>query len=143
MTYRVIEIPGGSTKYDDAPSIHIAAGSGSFATVVIRYISGMSRGGQSPPLAEIIFSRVIEYRWIHEDYYYVSGGEAAGFRLIEIIDSKYVEEMAANSPWRRYPGKRFGPFIPESDVRHFRLPFDDYGVFDIIALGVSVREMSK
>jgi hypothetical protein len=143
MSYREIDIPGGSTKFDDSPQVHIAAKSGEFATLTLTYISGVSRDGQPPPLANITFTGVIEYRWMHYMYHYLNGDGIGRFRLMEIINSEYVEEIAANSPWRRYSGRRFGPSVRESEVKHFRLAFDDYGIFDIIASDVSIREVTR
>jgi len=53
-----------------------------------------------------------------------------------------VENMASKGARRKHAGQRFGEVIKESEVKHYRLAFDEYGKFDVIALGVSVSEVA-
>lgn len=146
MAYKVIEIPGGGTRLEDAPSVRILGASGEPVTLIIQYHARETVEGQPPLFGEITFFDVLEYRWIadfvdYEDY--PEHEKDFEFGLVEIIDSKYIENMASKGPWRDFPGQRFGPGIKESSVRHFRIVFDEYGKFDIIAFEVSVRETSE
>ena len=143
MVCITIPIPGGSTRFEDAPVVRIAGGGDEPMTVTITYNAAEITGGRPPLLAEITFISVLEYRWVAQfvDYYPDDDEENFEFGLIQITDSKHIEDMAAKGPWRNYPGQRFGDVIAESNVKHFRIAFDNYGLFDVIALGVVVREV--
>ena len=144
MAYVVIAIPGGSTRYDDAPQVRILGASGESLSIVITYRATAIRPDQPPILGEITFLDVLEYRWIADVVDYEEHPQHHNdfeFGLIQITDSEYIKNMAAKGPWSHYPGQGFGPTIPESHVKHFRLAFDEYGRFDIIALGISIREI--
>jgi hypothetical protein len=140
MTYKIIEIPGGSTTLDDGPNIKIVGASNEPVSVIVTYIAGGSVEGRV--FGEITFDNVLEYRWIagfvdYDDYPQHKQDYELG--LIEVLNSAYVENMASKGPLRELSNQRFGAATKEKDVRHFRLGFDDYGCFDVIALAVSVR----
>ncbi|MET0645673.1 MAG: hypothetical protein ABW208_03570 [Pyrinomonadaceae bacterium] len=145
MAHRVIGIPGGSTKFDSAPSVRVEGAEDEPVKLVVKYHSRETTGGAAPMYGLITFTDVLEYRFVasffeYEDY----AGHERDFRfgLIEILDSEYVENMAARGARREHAGQRFGEVIKESEVKHYRLAFDDYGQFDVIALGVSVGEVT-
>jgi hypothetical protein len=143
MAYLTIPIPGGSTRFEDAPVIRITGGGDEPLTVTICYNAAETTGARSPLLAEVTFTNVLEYRWVAHfvDYYPDDDEGNFEFGLIQIVDSKHIEEMAAKGPWREYPGRRFGDVIAEAEVKHYRMAFDDYGLFDIIALDAVAREV--
>lgn len=144
MAHTVIAIPGGSTRFEDAPRVRILGASGESVSIVITYRASAIHPDQPLLWGEIIFSDVLEYRWIADFVKYEDHPRHQDdftFGLIHITDSAYVKTMAAKGPWRHARGHGFGDVIPESHVKHFRLAFDEYGRFDIIALGVSIREM--
>lgn len=144
MAYKVISIPGGSTTYDDCPRVQIISSDISKPTLIIKYIAGEFVENQPQLYGEITFLQVMEYRWVAFDYAYSpyqQDEQGEGFELIQIIDSKWIENIAAKGWFQKYPGQRFGPVIQESDVKHFRITFDDYGIFDIIAFDISVKEI--
>ncbi len=147
MAYLKIDIPGGRTIYEDAPSVQIVCTASSWASLIIKYAAAEYVEGQPQLYGEITFKNVMEYRWVVFGYDYSPYSddeyEGEGFELIQITDSKQVEDMASKSPFRYYPGKRFGPVIDESRVKHFRISFDDYGSFDVIAFDVSVRSLTE
>ncbi|HXL91186.1 MAG TPA: hypothetical protein VN969_19760 [Streptosporangiaceae bacterium] len=86
------------------------------------------------------FQSVFEYRWIAFDQAYaISNRGDSGFALIEILDSGMIASMLDHGIYSGEPkGKRFGGTIHEDHLRHYRIGFDDYGVFDIICLNVQV-----
>ncbi|PYP84748.1 MAG: hypothetical protein DMF61_19200 [Blastocatellia bacterium AA13] len=142
MAHRIIEIPGGRTTNDDAPEVKIVAPSDHPVTLIIMYYAGGT--AENRVFGELSFEHVLEYRWkadfvCYEDH--PEHEEDAKLGLIEIIDSRYVADMATKGQLRDYPGKRFGLGLNETQVRHFRISFDDHGRYDIIALEVSVREI--
>ena len=148
MAYKIIEIPGGTTTLDDAPQVQIIGSSGTGVTVVIKYNSSYIEEGKPSRFGEITFSGIFEYRWVKSDFEYEAHPEHEGdyeFGLIEIMDSAYIEDMASKGSRRDYPGERFGfgRDFPESRVRHFRLAFDDYGRFDVIAVEVTIKEIDE
>lgn len=146
MNVQTIPIPGGSTRFDDAPIVEIQAGRNQPLSLVVRYVAGQHQAGQPALLGEITFKDVLEYRWIESEVEYEDFTEhedAYEFGLIQIQESRYIERMAAKGPWRDFPQQRFGGTIHEEDIKHFRLAFDEYGRFDVIALGVVIREINS
>lgn len=142
MNAIAIPIPGESTKYDEVPVVFVQSPRNQPLTLTIRYIANTIDPQGSVTYGEIIFHGVLEYRWIVSDVEYEDFAEHEGdytFGLIQIEDSQYVERMAAKGPWRDFPNERFGGVIKEQDVKHYRIAFDDYGRFDVIALGVRVQ----
>ena len=142
MAYKLIEIPGASTLHEYNPEVRILGVSDGPISLVITYHAGETEEGRSY-LGEITFSQVLEYRWIsslspYEDI--PEHKQDRAFGLIEILHSAYVENMASKGMRREYPGERFGNGLKDADVKHFRLSFDEYGKFDIIAIEVSVKK---
>jgi len=103
---------------------------------------------------EIRFNTVIECRFGWDTYFYDDFPEvnemeweflAANNELdfIEIVGSPYIENMLSKG-LRSHLKDRMGGGswggIQESDVKHYRIAFDNYGRFDILALGVVTRE---
>jgi hypothetical protein len=114
MAFRTIDIPGGSTSYEDAPSVRVIAAPDEDVSLVLAYRASSEAEGSL--FGEITFSSVLEYRWRSAENLYEEHSEHANdiaFGLIEVLDSRYIETMAS----------------------HGKLN----GVFDVIALGVSVR----
>ncbi len=143
MAHDDIPIPGDRTSYEDNPEVQIVHLSDHPLSMVIRYHSRATRQDEKPVFGEITFSDVLEYRWVdaENEYFLFPDEDDYKHGLIEILNSKYVENMAAKGSQRDRPGKRFGPLVEESSVHHFRLAFPHYGCFDVIARGVSVREI--
>ena len=143
MAHTAIEIPG-DPGAAEVERVQIVGGTDESPTVIVTY-GAAGRHADSPMVrAEISFSDVLEYRWKAFDLTYEDFPEHEedyAFGLIEVTDSRYIENMAAKGPLRAQPGQRFGPFLKEADVRHFRLAFDDWGELNVVALGVSVKQL--
>ncbi|HWS90119.1 MAG TPA: hypothetical protein VN282_24330 [Pyrinomonadaceae bacterium] len=145
MAHQVIDIPGGSTMFDAAPSVRVEGAEDEPVTLVVKYRSKWIVPGEAPAFGLITFTDVIEYRFVATFFGYEDhAGHESDFRfgLIEIVNSAYVENMASKGARRKHAGQRFGEVIKESEVKHYRLAFDEYGKFDVIALGVSVSEVA-
>lgn len=148
MKYKVLEIPGNTTIYEDNPEV----------TVIRNHLSGphLSIKYAAVPLQHLpshtvhtygllIFSHVLEYRWVHGDVSYphftndTSDGSGE-FTLIEIEDSKWIEMMTLQSGYlqaiKLYPER-----LRKITIIHYRLTFDEYGVFDILARDFMSKEI--
>jgi len=94
----------------------------------------------------IVFSNVLEYRWQegyleYEDF--AAHKDDYEFGLIEVINSEYIKNMASKGVRADFSEHRLGEGINDTEVKHYRLAFDEYGRFDVIALNVSVSEISE
>lgn len=91
-------------------------------------------------ITRVVFDDVLELRWIESRQYYVptDQGEHA-FALIEITDSERVERMKSMGPHRELPqGERLG-LLRESDLRHFRIGFDEHGTYDVLCTEITIE----
>lgn len=106
--------------------------------LVLQYDVVRQDGG--PGSVTLTFRNVLEYRCVDSDFeYYVADKEDFEFDLIEIKPSGLVELMARSGMHRVAGlGERLGGVVRESDVRHFRIGFDHYGVFDVLCLDLDV-----
>lgn len=140
MAYKIIDIPGKDTTLDVAPQFEVINTEGC-PIVIIRYYCRYIEEG--PALfGQLKFSTVFEYRWIHDMIEYTDFPEHKDDYengLIEIRNSSYVENLASKGPKRDRTGRRFGLYLAEEAVRHFRIGFDHYGIFEIIALEVDIQ----
>jgi len=142
--YKVIKIPGGSTEADNEPRVQILGGGNIPLELLITYHTGQSEGTKVR-LGEIRFTNVLEYRWISDTIWYYPYGDDKNFifGLVEIFKSEYIEDIASKGKYKDYIGRRFGPNIDEALIRHFRLSFDEYGYFDVVAFAVSIKETTQ
>ncbi len=146
MPYNMISIPSGSTRFEDAPTIQVIGNSNSDVALSIKYHASENTGGRPLVFGLIVFSNVLEYCWQADYVEYEELSEHEDdfeFGLIEILRSSYIENMAAKGVKAQFSGHRFGEGINDAEVKHYRLAFDDYGRFDVIALSVSVSEIHE
>lgn len=140
MAYKIIPIAGESTTREVAPRFEVVNTDGC-PIVIIRYHCRYIEEG--PPLyGQLTFSDVLEYRWIDDMIEYDDFPEHKDDYengLIEILNSSYIENLKSKGYGHHVAGQRFGPYLPEKDVKHFRVGFDHYGTFEIIALKVDVQ----
>lgn len=100
-------------------------------------------------IGEIVFRNVFEYRWVSEMISYeefVEHRGDGGLCLYEILNSRYVAKIAPNtySPSEVSEDQVLvAGVIPVSHIRHFRIGFDDYGSFDVLAEDVLIRKASQ
>ena len=141
MAHRVLECPGQTTRYEDCPQLAMTGGGNTSLGLTLRYCASAIADDGTILAGEIVFSDVLEFRWIEHDAAYEEHPEHDDdfrFGLIEIENSAYVETMASRSGWRNHAGTRIRG-RPESEVRHFRIGFDDWGRLDVIATRIAMR----
>jgi hypothetical protein len=145
MTHRVIQIPGGTTRFENRPQVTFAGGGNTSVSVTVIYRATERTQDVPPTLGEIVFADVLEFRWIEHDVsyeQYTEHEEDYAFGLIEILDSVYIETMAARGGGRDYVGERIRG-QPENLVRHFRFSADEWGSLNIIATKISIRQLGE
>src|SRR5687768_3117220 len=109
MTHQMIAIPGETTRFEDCPQVTFTGGGNTSVTVTLTYHAAAAPPGVRPVFGEITFSDVLEFRWIENDVLYEEypqHEEDYEFGLVEILDSAYIETMAARGGWRDHAGIR-------------------------------------
>lgn len=92
--------------------------------------------GGSYQIASIGFQGVLDLRFYDWDLgLQMPNEEDYEFSLIEIMDSEIVDEFAESHVLSR-PSN---PVVQLSDLRHFRIGFDDFGTFDVVCIDVSLE----
>lgn len=147
MASRKLQIPGGSTSKSDIAVISIRGTTSEPTELMIKYIADIADDGKMV-YGEILFKNVLEYRWTSEMISYeefIEHQDDGGLGLYEITDSKYVSRISqythspsvfSNDRWM------ISGAIPVENIRHFRIGFDDYGDFNILAMEVHIRQMT-
>jgi hypothetical protein len=144
MSYTALSIPGCTTSYEGDPVVRISAVPDGPVSLIVDYCASYIEDG--PLYGEITFSQILEYKFQvsfvdYEDFPEHSSDYEIG--PIEIHQSAYIENMASRGVNARFHGHRFGQFIEEAEVKHYRLGFDDYGRFDVICFGASAKVISE
>jgi hypothetical protein len=142
MTHRVLEIPGGSTRFENCPEVSFTGGGNTSVRITVTYRATEWTEDAAPRRGQLVFSDVLEFRWIEHDVGYEPYEQHrndGNFGLIEILDSAYVETMAVHGGWRDHAGLRIRG-QPEGRARHFRFCADDWGTLNIIATELEIRE---
>jgi hypothetical protein len=141
MGYRVVEGDGLRTRYAGAPAVVVHAVPDGPLALEVAFQSEPARVGTEAGFTRLWFEDVREYRWIAADQTYFAGNrDDFEFGLIEIIDSEQIKRLLAEGLYAdRPPGQRLGGTVDESELRHYRIGFDDYGSFDVICRGLRVE----
>lgn len=140
MAHKVLEIPGQTTQLDGGPQVTVAGGGNTSMSITVSYHASEISPDLTVQIGEITFSDVLEFRWIDSDAAYEEHSKHEDdyeFGLIEILNSAYIEMMASHGGWREYAGTRIRG-QPESQVRHFRMGFDEWGTLDVIATSIAM-----
>jgi hypothetical protein len=86
-------------------------------------------------IASVVFQGVLDLRFYDWDLgLQMPNEDDYEFSLIEIMDFEIVDEFAESNVLSRSPN----PVVQLSDLRHFRIGFDDFGTFDVICTDVSL-----
>ncbi len=144
MAHRVIEIPFGSTILEDNPVVEVVRKPGEMVNLIVKYDSCYS--GEGNRMGELTFVKVFQYRWTYGEIDYddfESDPSDYAFGLIEITDSRHIADILAKTEKQRAKDSGLVLYMKLYNVRHFRLGFDEYGYFDILAADVCVREIEN
>ena len=144
MSYTILSIPGGTTCREDDPVVRISSVPDGPISLIVDYCASYIQDG--PLYGEIVFSNILEYRFQVDFVEYEDLADHRDdyeFGLIEIHNSAYIENMASKGANAQFHGQRFGQVIQESEIKHYRLAFDEYGRFDVICFGVSAKVITE
>jgi hypothetical protein len=145
MTHKVLDIPGGSTRFENCPEVTFTGGGNTSVSVTVTYHATAETEDARSRRGQLVFSDVLEFRWVESNVgyeEYPQHEEDFDFGLIEILDSAYVETMAAHGGGRDDVGERIRGH-PESRVRHFRFAADDWGTLNIIATEIAICSLDE
>jgi hypothetical protein len=129
------------TTWSDGPDVSIGGGNDKPATLDLEFDSAEAHTDSAGRRTRVRFIGVLEYRWIASAFTYFSWNrDDFGFCLGEVVGSELAEALLSSSIYsERGPGERLGGVVKDDRLRHFRIGFDDYGTFDVLALGVEVE----
>ena len=124
------------TQFAGAPRVALGASLGS-NEAVFEFDSSLLDSGGFNWVTVVRFMRVLDFRFFDfelglEDQMTNSGD--LEYCLIEIIDSGLVRAFVATGALRRTAV----PIVAEEDLRHYRIAFDDHGIYDVVCLGVEL-----
>lgn len=140
MRYKTLEIPGGTTTYEDNPEVTVVRNELSRPDLRIKYAAALLKRTPSHEIytyGVLTFFSLLEYRWVASEYAYPHFESAEGdwwgdSPLIEIEDSGWIAAMKANSSILQVIEANPETLI-QMKIRHFRFWILEYGVFDILA----------
>jgi hypothetical protein len=144
MGHKEVTEPPLRTKFASTVRVRVLGDVDTRIGLQLEFPSAPSEGGQRR-FSRVTFKSVFEYRWVFsETEYFAFDRRDFKFSLIEIIDSEQVKAMVNLGMLASQPeGKRLGQVADERSVRHFRIGFDDYGTFDVIALEVEIEKVLR
>lgn len=128
-----IKLPKTTSQCNEEPYIEMKNGQ-----VIIRYLYEDDYE-EVNSLVSIKFETVYSFSYIECEY--ISTLEYK-FGLVEIDDSKIKSELLTTWKLRnRAVDEAFGGEIEK--IKHYRLYFDEYGMYDIICKGIEIEEEIK
>ncbi|MCP9624803.1 hypothetical protein FOH10_11975 [Nocardia otitidiscaviarum] len=88
--------------------------------------------------ASVTFETVLAYRWSDFDLGDPrTDRDQFEFGLIRITESELVDQLL-NGADRLDPAEWYGSSMARGDIRHYRIAFDDHGVYDIVCGGLHI-----
>jgi hypothetical protein len=110
------------TSFAESPDVKVETGVGDRSTLSLTYYSsGATSPHQRIWQTRLTFESVVYYEWNAFEFRTSPAcPDDYGFTLIELSDSPIVAEILDTG---RYIG---------SGLRHFRISFDDHGVYDLV-----------
>ncbi|TDD35528.1 hypothetical protein E1287_13700 [Actinomadura sp. KC06] len=106
----------------------------------LEYVSSPGRPGDEQRVTRLVFGRVVQYAWGQFEFPLSLGNpQDSGFHLIEITDSELVRRIVEEGHFSHYPpGQRAGASVPEDELRHYRLGFDEHGYYDVVCADLEI-----
>jgi hypothetical protein len=122
------------TKYADAPLVCLRGSEGSTDCEMSFDSSAMDDEGRNW-VTRIRFRRILDLRFSDFDLGLdLSDKEAFEYGLIELTSSETLRQFESS----RVLERPASPVTHESELRHFRIAFDDHGTYDIVCLDMEV-----
>lgn len=128
---KTIKLPKPTSQCDEAPQVEMKD-----SDIIIRYIY---EDEVSNNLILIKFKTVYSFRYIEAEYVniieYIHG-------LVEVENSKWKSDLL--NAWKlrdRPENEAFGGEV--ISVNHYRVYFDEYGMYEIICKEIEIGELSR
>lgn len=125
MAYRSVPGDGLRTRWDDQPVVLITNHRDAFGTVELSWATEPVSDRWVPRRTRVVFEDVVEYRWRHWDVDERAAPEEGGLELGELEDSDRVTALVEQGF--------------DSDLRHFRISFDEHGRYDVICRRLQIE----
>ncbi|NRT88516.1 hypothetical protein [Clostridium beijerinckii] len=126
-----IQLPKSTNQCDEEPYFEMKNGQ-----IIIKY---SYEDEVVNSLVSIKFKSV--YSFTYTECEYISTLDYS-FGLIEVEDSKVKDDLLSGWKLRNRPiNESFGGEVEK--VKHYRLYFDDYGMYDIICKDIEIEEIIK
>lgn len=129
------------TSWDDQPVVAVVNRSNHSTTLVLVFVT--TPGDDSTPVrrSRLTFHSVWYYRWIEWDLgYEPDNTEDYEFALIEVLDSELVGDIRARGKYLNDgPTSDLKSVLGPDRPRHFRIAFDDHGMYDVLCDSVDVE----
>jgi len=124
------------TQFADAPRVTLS-GAGGSTEATMEFDSSVVDSSGLNWVTIVRFVRVLDFRFFDfelglEEQMVNSNDLENG--LIEVTDSGLIRAFAAAGSLRRTAV----PIVNEEDLRHYRIAFDDHGIYDVICLGIEL-----
>jgi len=124
------------TQFAGAPHVALEASLGS-NDAVFEFDSSLRDSNGFNWVTVVRFMRVLDFRFFDfelglEDQMTNPGD--LEYCLIEITDSDLTRAFVASGALRRTAV----PIVAEEDLRHYRIAFDDHGIYDVVCLGIEL-----
>lgn len=122
------------TQFASAPRVRLEAPLKS-PEAVLEFVSSPVDSDGFNWITVVRFTRVLDFRFFDfelglEDQ--IPNPYDLEYSLIEITDSDLLRAFSATGALLRTAS----PVVTQEDLRHYRIAFDDHGIYDIVCLGV-------
>jgi hypothetical protein len=125
VAYRGVPGDGLRTRWDDQPVVLITNHRDAFGTLELSWATEPVSDRWVPRRTRVVFEDVVEYRWRYWDVVERAAPEEGGLELGELEDSDRVSALMEQGF--------------DSDLRHFRISFDEHGKYDVICRRIRIE----
>jgi hypothetical protein len=127
LAYRSVPGEGLRTRWDDQPVVRIGNRRDDAGTMELSWATEPISAAWVPGRTRVVFDDVIEYHWRYWDVdeRLEPPEERGGLELGEIEDSARLTALVQQGF--------------DTDLRHFRISFDDHGTYDVICRRIRIE----
>jgi hypothetical protein len=125
VAYRCVSGDVLRTRWDDQPVVLITNHRDTFGTLELSWTTEPASEHWVPRRTRVVFEDVVEYRWRYWDVGERAGPEEGRLELGELEDSDRVTALVEQGF--------------DSDLRHFRISFDEHGTYDVICRRIQIE----